>query len=918
MAAAQEFDAFVSYSHRHDRDLGPRLQAELQKFAKPWYRPRALRAFLDTANLAANPGLWESIEGALSSSRWFILLASPDAAKSYWVNREVQWWRDHRRADRLLVVATSPGLAWDKDAADWAADAPVPSALRGLFSSEPLWIDLSDIQHDRHAAMVPADRIAAVAAPIRGVQKDALIGEHLRERRRAMRLAQGAIALLATLTALAAAAGAIAIGQRHAAVVQRDAAIRARNIAVADQLASKSQVIGDANPAVSRFLSLAAWKINPSAQARYALVAAAARPGITVLTGGSGPDNPLAFSPGGKLLALLAADGVNVRLWDAATGQPIGRPIISHLGQVNALAFGPGGRLLAVGGGSRDGATGVVRLWDAAAGQWAGHPLVSRHAEIDTLAFSHDGILAAADGVGVVRLWNTAAQRQIARFSYGHNEPNDVAFSPDGKILAVAGLFGTALWNVAARHLIGRLADEYVSSSSVAFSPDGKILATGNPDGRVRLWDTTTLHLIGQLAVGHAREVISVAFRPGGGTTLAVAGSDGTVRLWNVAARRLAGLPTAPTGGVVSVAFSPDGATLAAGSDDGTVRLWNAAALLPAELSAPTRGVASLAFSPGGATLAAGGNDGRVWLWNVATRRRVGVLATGHAGPVSSLAFSPGGMTLAAGGSDGTVRLWKSLTRHTRAITLAYGGSLPVSVTFSPDGKTLAAGDFAVRLWDVATGRQTRQLRAPPDGFTQVAFSPGGEILAVGGGSGADLLRSGIIGTGVVDLWNLATGRPIARLTARSGPVNTIGFSPDGKTLATGDRDGTVRLWNLASHRQIGEPITAPGSVHAVAFSPDGSTLAVGDATGTVRLWDLATRQQIGDTLTGQAPVNAVAFSSDGTTLAVADAGQAVQLWDVSYLTNIHQRLCSLAGNTFTPTLWATYIPHGPAYRKLC
>jgi len=137
MATASDFDAFISYSHRQDLALGPALRAALERFAKPWYRPRALRIFRDAANLSASVALWNSIEDALRSSRWFILLASPETARSEWVNREVRWWLDHRGTERLLLVATASGMVWDEQAGDWAADAPVPSALRGVFSSEP-------------------------------------------------------------------------------------------------------------------------------------------------------------------------------------------------------------------------------------------------------------------------------------------------------------------------------------------------------------------------------------------------------------------------------------------------------------------------------------------------------------------------------------------------------------------------------------------------------------------------------------------------------------------------------------------------------------------------------------------------------------------------------------------------------------
>jgi TIR domain len=146
MAAVSGYDGFISYSHKHDTVLGPALQTNLERFAKPWYKMRALRIFLDAADLGANPGLWPSIVDGLSSSQWFILLASADAAESKWVNREAQWWIDHGSRDRLLVVGTSPGLDWDEQKRDWAADAPVPSALRGAFRDEPYWVDLSTVQ----------------------------------------------------------------------------------------------------------------------------------------------------------------------------------------------------------------------------------------------------------------------------------------------------------------------------------------------------------------------------------------------------------------------------------------------------------------------------------------------------------------------------------------------------------------------------------------------------------------------------------------------------------------------------------------------------------------------------------------------------------------------------------------------------
>lgn len=218
MAVASEYDAFISYSHKHDAALGPALKTRLERYAKPWYRMRALRIFLDATDLSASSGLTQSIVDALSSSEWLILLASSDAADSAWVEQEVQWWLDHKSPDRLLVVATSPGLAWDGPKPDlsqpgqpgvWAAGAPVPQALRAM-AKEPRWEDLSKEELNSVSPTIPDDVVASVAAPIRGMKKRDLIGEHLRQRRRTMRLAGSTITVLAILTALAITAGLIA------------------------------------------------------------------------------------------------------------------------------------------------------------------------------------------------------------------------------------------------------------------------------------------------------------------------------------------------------------------------------------------------------------------------------------------------------------------------------------------------------------------------------------------------------------------------------------------------------------------------------------------------------------------------------------------------------------------------------------
>jgi hypothetical protein len=194
-----DYGAFISYSHKKDKPIAAAVQSVVQQLGKPWYRLRALRVFRDDTSLSATPHLWPSIERALQQSRFLILLASPEAAGSLWVNKEVAWWVDHKGIDTVLVALTSGELVWDGGAGDfgWSPATPLPPVLRGRFADEPLWIDLSAYQ----GATTPRDAkfddlVAGFAAAIQGTPKEDLLSQEMRQQRRAKRLAFSAVATL--------------------------------------------------------------------------------------------------------------------------------------------------------------------------------------------------------------------------------------------------------------------------------------------------------------------------------------------------------------------------------------------------------------------------------------------------------------------------------------------------------------------------------------------------------------------------------------------------------------------------------------------------------------------------------------------------------------------------------------------------
>jgi hypothetical protein len=238
------YHAFISYSHAGDGQFAPALRDGLQRFATPWgplrwTNPvRSLRIFQDSASLSANPALWSTIEQALAASEWFLLLASPNAAASPWVAKEIEFWCHHKPLDHLLLVQTDGDIVWDPEIKDfdWARTDAVPDLLSKVFPEEPRWVDARFARTAQQATLRDPrfrDLVAEIVSPLRGIPKDDLIGEDIRQYRRLNAWRNVALGTVSLLFLGAVVAAVVAIQQRALAELQRDTAERNESQAVA-------------------------------------------------------------------------------------------------------------------------------------------------------------------------------------------------------------------------------------------------------------------------------------------------------------------------------------------------------------------------------------------------------------------------------------------------------------------------------------------------------------------------------------------------------------------------------------------------------------------------------------------------------------------------------------------------------------
>ncbi len=305
------------------------------------------------------------------------------------------------------------------------------------------------------------------------------------------------------------------------------------------------------------------------------------------------------------------------------------------------------------------------------------------------------------------------------------------------------------------------------------------------------------------------------------------------------------------TGGITSLAFSPDAKMLASAAaitksgKDTSVRLWVVATGMErALLEGHVNGVNSVAFSPDGKILASGSNDRTIKLWDGINGKPLTTLR-GHPASIYPVAFSPDGNTLASGSSDNTMVL--SIPPEARVLPSGLNTMectpVPVCPAKVAVSLPVATSHSLIRLWDAATGKRLATWAgAHKFGVVCVAFSPDGKTLASGG-----VDRSGKTGKGKPDgdikLWEVATGKNIATWPGHHRSVFAVAFSPDGKTLASGSQDTTVRLWDLRTGKNTATFQGHTDFVRCVAFSPDGRMLASGSHDKTIKLWEVPPRR---------------------------------------------------------------------------
>ena len=883
MDASKKYWAFLSYSHQ-DRKVCEWLHRELETFRVPRRLvgrdtregktpTRLFPVFRDRDELPGSSELGKNLTEALAQSRYLIVICSPSAARSRWVNEEIRQFKAMGGEGRILALIV--------DGEPNAADKPnsgllecFPEALKyrvdasGNLTGQRVEPIAADIRKGRESKSTARLRLVA---GIIGVPFDELRQRDKERNRRTITMRFAALAIIAMLVS---GGGIWKYRQDRMERLEdlgREAMMQEQPVNAAVFLAEAYRMGNDSRDvrimleqAMRSVDMLSAVHSEDAEGNRYAkfsddgtrIMASSKSGNITIWRADNGnrllrldaakgsSSRRATFLPGSKEIALVYDDG-RVEIVDAKLGTPIRQARLPFEIAPGRLSIYDSDRFIAFNDSTR---TRTV-IYDPAKMNIVHE--ISPACRVGG-QLSGDSFYCLRDGQGdvvlsIYPLHSTAAPRQIPvakdlyRFAIDAKAKRGAFARANGEALIIDLQTGKLIGQV--RHPGG--------IENLKFSTDGQSFATGGTTGTVLVWSSASGQLLTNMPA-HVGKVKDFHYLTESNRFVTL-GEDGILKIWNAQTGAVLTIAQASHGFVTYTALSPDGNQLATFSRaDRTVDLF-------AENLDPALKVWNL--NETGPTISFGNNITATWtffderkskvlfaskaspstIWDTMTGRRLSEIPAYDGRSMVSFNIDGSAVAMSQGVFD--------VATGQQKIRFAGHAKTAHSVAWSRDGKLVASGsENSVRIWDVAKGTLLHDLSL--ESFSPIAaFSVDGKRVAV-------ITQQGAI------LFDVVTGKPSAEYRDKFDEVWDIEATHDGTRFRINARGSMVEIDTLSAkvlRREDNRPLLTGLSAcnQRINFTRRGDKSIV-----------------VSDLKTGQVTATLSAHDNDGTTLDCNADGQ--------------------------------------------
>ena len=927
-AAERPDDVFISYS-RNDREFALRLEKALESYSLPkglGTARRNLRVFRDESDITGVE-YYQSIERHLKGATKLVVVCSPSAASSDYVNDEIKRFAKLNDPKNIIPLLLS-GIPNNEAGADPADQLAFPLAL---LEALKMPLATSYVGFDPLKDKVNKGRFSgawfSLLANVYNVTRDEI--EQREQKRRARRRFISTAVSLFIIVVLS-----IAL---VVTLLARNEAERRRLIAESGELANRAllRIENDSTAALMDAIESVqrAETANSLSVLRQAVYSAKVR----MLLPHGGPTSAARYNNAGERIVTAGFDG-KIKFWDAASGELLRTLDVGQ--EIRLLVFHPEDNLLAVAN------RGTIRLYDGDTLEQT-QEFGEFSSTIQSIEFSSWGDMLIAAAGATAYYWDVATGEQLGRFSGSNIRMASMSLEGDKIVASYGDGHNAEVWDIQQRSGVNSIAYRGPVAESY-FDPAAQWIGVRGEDSGAGVSRAGAEVRRSELQLLHRGKVNDIAFNRDG--RFATAGEDGTVRIWSPV------VGTSPTvswqdlfvgtehgGAVQIVAFSRSGKRLASVGRGGAIRIWEQktqAGILSTEtwgaltrFSVPFSDIHSVSFSPDGSHLVVAGESAPPVVFRVTEDRELFSLRIGG-GNTYGAAFSPDGGRLLTRGSSQVPRLWDMSTGALIAALYAtasgFEGGASIAM-FTSNGRIITTAGNEIIFSDVETAKQLERKKLTGDGvFFIKAVTPDGsraltstfagdeeviwdvelgrQLLTLEGKSKCYFGPAGRLAlvrtdAGVQTIVELASGRTIATMEpAQSNPAN-LSFNDSETLVVMTDKDSDLHLWDAqtgALVRTMDPSLVLGEEAAAVVLLNDDKVLLAGES-GKLAL----VRDYHPDDLTlmdSDAPVRRAALSEDGLYLAIVDKDNCVSIWK-THTGTLHSTLPEL-----TERVWDVQI----------